>query len=539
MGKKLWIGIGIVFLLALVVGGIYFVSQADLSQSVLSLSSVNVGDDGKVYWLFTASVNNLDEKVTFTYRTPDKYVKNDGTEITPTEGMSVSLSKRKNLCEYRATKQTITRYLFWTYEYYTLNNPERTALIEVRDGNGNNVVMDATVVDSEVMTDSDGKGKITIQTQGFLGGKVDCPDYDNVAIYYDNDGELQIKDKFQLENKIYDISIFGNLFDLISTVTRTVNTNTAFINSFEDIDFDGNKFTGDLDFGNGVITITADQEYFDSTIYTPPAEVDPRIKDINYPDEIIQDGTGTMTVKIDNRKDSEGTVKVEATSSYFTINPSSKNVLLEDEATVQFNLKASNTLKDNAKINVEVCSTNQFGDKNCDEDDVSIDIVENDPDKLCGDGICQVDIGETETNCPDDCLHDNIELCGDEIDNDGDGLVDYNDPDCIKAKCGAWIKIGGVTILPDLWCHLNNFVFKFRLTLSIVLGALTGLLSWLFSRKWAVDFSLVKQSELKKYWWIPLSIGALLGLAVGFLAFYYFWIGLLVLIVIAIIKIFI
>ncbi len=48
---------------------------------------------------------------------------------------------------------------------------------------------------------------------------------------------------------------------------------------------------------------------------------------------------------------------------------------------------------------------------------------------VCGDGVC--DPGEDQFNCPEDCgSPPEAEICDDGIDNDEDGLIDCDDPDC-------------------------------------------------------------------------------------------------------------
>ena len=52
------------------------------------------------------------------------------------------------------------------------------------------------------------------------------------------------------------------------------------------------------------------------------------------------------------------------------------------------------------------------------------------PSYCCGDGVCNG--GEDSENCSVDCGEPSVSetICGDSIDNDGDGLIDCVDPDC-------------------------------------------------------------------------------------------------------------
>lgn len=107
-----------------------------------------------------------------------------------------------------------------------------------------------------------------------------------------------------------------------------------------------------------------------------------------------------------------------------------------------------------------------------------------------------------------------------------------DDPKC-EGQCGAWIKIAGKTIIPDLFCLINLWIQKFRITLAIVLGVLGGILGGLFSMKF------IEKKKLKSKWWIILVIGLVLGGAIGFLVYTYFWTGVIILIVLGIIKAFV
>lgn len=106
---------------------------------------------------------------------------------------------------------------------------------------------------------------------------------------------------------------------------------------------------------------------------------------------------------------------------------------------------------------------------------------------------------------------------------------------CVEddSKCKPWVAIGRITIIPNIWCLMNLWLMKFRIVFAIILGFLGGLLSGLYAKK------LIDKQKLSSKLWILLVVGVIVGLALGFLAYWYFWTIVIVLIVLGIIKAFI
>lgn len=100
--------------------------------------------------------------------------------------------------------------------------------------------------------------------------------------------------------------------------------------------------------------------------------------------------------------------------------------------------------------------------------------------------------------------------------------------------CGAWIKLpkflGGATIVPDLWCILNNWIKEFKIIFAVVMGFLSGIIGgFLFN-------SLIRKVGYKVLW--PAFVSALvIGLAIGFLAYFYFWLALISLVILVIVRV--
>lgn len=397
--------IGILFITIL--GAILVISP---QQSILSISSVTL-EDGKVFWTLTGTANNVDEGVVLNYN-PSTYTKPDGVEVEPQESLQLFISKGKSECSYQLLEQEeVINFGLTRFNYYLLQNPERVVEMRVQDDRGNEVRIDGTIVETYTITDRDGEGEVFITPQGIIAGKTDCPDYENVAIYVARDGEVG----YFLKNQWDDY--FGRGFDSkIGTVPSTLdrfirNTdldlNSQFLNSFN---FEpelrpGVSVIGQLDIGNVLFTIKADQDYFNSIEIAPAKPVDPEITNVFAPKEIKEGDSSSMKVTIQNKEDSSGRVTVSASSSVFGVTPSFQNVQLIGEQERVLNYIVSAPLQpQDACIKVEVCWTGEFGGSNCDSENACIEIVEDSKkvDEECGDGFCQ--ISESSTTCPQDCF---------------------------------------------------------------------------------------------------------------------------------------
>lgn len=135
-----------------------------------------------------------------------------------------------------------------------------------------------------------------------------------------------------------------------------------------------------------------------------------------------------------------------------------------------------------------------------------------------------------------------VEICDNNIDDDGNGKIDLDDPACKKEEgCGYWTIIPGWgeveyfpdwdgLKIPDLWCHINLFVEKIKWLFATIIGILGGV--------WGgfVTNMFVKKKKLKQKWWILLIPSILVGISLGILAYVFFWWILLALILLGIIS---
>lgn len=444
---------GIFMAIFIGLGLILIIFNQGISQNIISQSEVKL-ENGKVFWLITATANNIDEGFRFINK-PDNFITDD-LEVRPQKSFDLFFSKSDSGCTYQVERKERRILLgLKKVEYFLMNTPERFADIKITDRNGKSVIMDGTVVDAKTIKDPDGKGEIVIQTQGLLGGKKDCPSATDVAIVVE-DNQVIYFDQSQLEDFIDGLRIFPSLRDL----TRQVDRKNSFTNAFNNVPiFNGIQVTGKLDIGNVVFTATADQDYFDSVVFIPPKEVDPNIVSISIPNEIEADSTSSMKVIIENKKSTSGTILVEATSNDASITPSAQNVQLSDRVSLNYVIKTANVDKISS-VRVEACWTGQFGGKNCDVLTQSFAIVKEEVKDTCGDGICQSN--EAESTCPDDCTgvpepeldckFYQVERFQNEVDRTFLNRLGFGEPTVIsKPVCKTdpivWLIAGGLIIL--------------------------------------------------------------------------------------------
>jgi len=193
-----------------------------------------------------------------------------------------------------------------------------------------------------------------------------------------------------------------NLLSILNA-KQNVRANTAFISAFNKFPtFNGMELKGERNIGNGVFTITADQDYFDSVVVFPPKQTKPIVDSVFIPAEINKGSSSSMRAIIKNKEiGTSGTILVKASLQSLNINPSSTNIGLADVSIVDFTISASNILGSDS-VMVSACSKDQFNDNICDTKTAYFKIIGNLPSIFCGDKICQS--SESETMCPIDCI---------------------------------------------------------------------------------------------------------------------------------------
>jgi hypothetical protein len=378
-----------ILIVILLLTGIGILAYFQISQSIVSISTYE-DSSGDYHWLIEGVANNIDEGYTFR-SLPSKITESDGKTITPKETATLYMSKDESYCSYQIKEVQVSKLLgLFKMTYYTLQSAERVATIKIRDDSGTTRVVDGTITKSVSFYDNGGELEVT--TLGTLSAKKDCPDGDDVAIYYTEDRIMKVKYRSDLLN------FLDNLLVNIALRKINIKDNTNFISTFDGYSIKNERFIGDVDIGNVNFIIDADQDYYNSVVYTPAKEVDPKIDSIKVSD--IQKGdSGSVKLVISNKENSEGTISIDASVTYGSISPESKNIVLSDKLTQYFTIKAPNSKINNNKVCFEVCSTSS--PINCDDSCTTFDVTEDEPEVKCGDGICQD--SESYITCPKDC----------------------------------------------------------------------------------------------------------------------------------------
>lgn len=103
-------------------------------------------------------------------------------------------------------------------------------------------------------------------------------------------------------------------------------------------------------------------------------------------------------------------------------------------------------------------------------------------------------------------------ICDDGIDNDGDGLIDEQDPDCGTGDDCKWYDFG---------CLRAKWEKNWKI-LSIVVSLITVLIVYLFGT------SYLPKKKVKSTWWIILILSLLVGGLVYWVLTVYYWVLIII-----------
>lgn len=486
--KKIYPVVFLIIIVLLIVVGLVFFPRM---QSILTPPVKTNLVDGRVYWVATVSGDSLDEGFNFEYRVGDNvndFTLPSGVVVEPKKSYNLRFEKGKSQCVYVLEKTKLSKLLLPSIDYYILKNPERVVEVVVRDNRGNIKIIDGSVVQSVDLIDSDGRGIVTIQTVGIIGSKLDCPDYENVALMIDNNFVPHYFDRLNLVSKYNSLTIY-NLVGAIDFLVNYGKVNTQFVSAFTNLNLDSSytKIVGDINVGNAVFTVTADQDVFDSVLVQPASVAIPRIESVNIND-LERDTIGTLKVVIINTGN-PGNINVKLVGGRSSFSPSSINVLLNDRLELSFNVK-SGFSQGSDSVSVEVCGVSQFGGGICDSEVKNFNILNTAPKKYCGDNICDSLFGENANTCNIDCK--NIPLLPDEMvcAPKFAGLVQGEVG--VKEECGFLCNLGITRPTPVNVCVYDYSLFWiFGLVILAVAGIIVGLNLKRRRKKFKINWKVV------------------------------------------------
>lgn len=506
--KKVWMILGFVLISIILIAGLINFKNTGkiLPFSIFSQSLVNIGADGKAYWVLTGTANNIDEGYNFKF-TPSTYTKSDGTQIKPQSSLNILISKGSSYCQYQLLSARYNGcFGLGSYNYYLLGNPKRIALINIKDSNtGQTKSIDGTITDDAIFTSSNG-GTLKLESQGLLSGKLDCPDYSNVAI---------INGKIGTASDIRQLTIAEciNPINAINLLFSQNRLNTQFISAFETAPtINNNYLNGDLDLGSAVFTITASQDYFNSIVFIPPKIAYPHVSNINVP-TLSSGKTSSMSVSLTNSGDT-GNVLVSLESNDLSIYPNPQNIQLGSSQTLYFTVTAKSSLNDiSGSVKVTACSVGQFStSSNCDTSTKTFTIKgEGTIVNPCGNGICESN--ENNATCPTDCLVINpIPITG----------------KCKSCKAFAISKLT-FGLIPSKTCQPTllalppqTFTTCFLSFIQIIAIPVVFLFSLLFGFDFLQKFGVLRKSKLAL--WI---VNLIISIILAYVVYITFWIGII------------
>lgn len=410
MSKKVTIAV-LMVVLALA-GAVVYSLLSTQSLSVLSLSQVKLGSNGKPYWVMQLAPSGAGEKVQFfspAASNLETYTDLSGGKYVPQYDFWVQFDPAPITCTYALQDDTrlstkLLNYLgvfdenVQTFDVGEL--PERSAPIRVTTSK-NPVAqsIDGFSPRQQISFNAVDGGSLIIESQGGLAGKIDC--VDTGADLKVIQGQTTGRTSF-ITDKSTGIIEHGSIRDAFKQNYKSC-----------EITSDKSKLVCVLGesgtAGVGTITVTADAEYLD-TRYYPPTMGTPKIVSIVAQSEIQKSSYGSAEVTVKNTGEADGVFLLRGTKG-MTILPSVQTVRLAsgDSSKLYLQLVAPDVSNDKSvESTLEFCSTSQFSAASCDTSTFKVDVrVKGGDAPSCGDAICQV--SENYQTCPNDCAQ--VRVC--------------------------------------------------------------------------------------------------------------------------------
>lgn len=422
--------IGII-LIILMIGYLLF-NNVNIPFSVLSESKNVIFENGKVYNIVLLSIDKI-TSTTYLFK-PSDYTLQNGSIVKGTKNVSILFTPENPICIYSLRAEgepTIFGYNLNLWKIYYMTEPTITSNIKIKIDNEEKILDGSGVGNKVIFFNKNNNGILEITTQGALMSKERCPSPSGLIVLNDN-GRPKIVSQakyIELKNaKFTDCLIvcssplspfcfscwqeFQNLVLYGSQLPQAENFKTFNALLFADPAGTETKTTlkGVMPLNsatNPVLTIKADQNYFDSVIFSEPA-TKPKIVSLTC-SNALEEKTTTLRAILENTGNIDAVYNLRITTNLGSIKPTSTSLLVQAK---QQNFQdyiwyvPSVSADTTYTITLEACS-----DLGCDRKTCSNKILDvppwpwqNDTNvEYCGNGKCSTATGENYINCPQDC----------------------------------------------------------------------------------------------------------------------------------------
>lgn len=419
--------------IAVILGGAYLTGILEdiMPFAVIGLSqNVELGDDGKFYTIAQVSPASTD-LATFKMKQGNQ-IAPDGTRVESNKEVVVTLRPAIPKVNYRLNPKHVRIGGFTVYTYYELGIPEREQSIKVSTSTSTQecVFNNFDTIGRCTIKDSDGKGFAEVSASGGFVAKEDIPQGNLVVL--NNNGVPRVVDKLDYQNSLAGIGFCFNPLTILQcqdalgslSTGSSVPTVFAFSQYYQDLRFTDpsgtelkTKIAGvpkSQELVRPVVIITAEENFFDSVRFSPEEElVTPQLVSFTSGDA-AEGTTRNYILTVKNPSSAEKTFSGTMDVSLGAISPESftiRNIPPYSQGQVTFTYTApSVSSKTPNTYTVEVCEVAQTGSL-CAGQSYSrniLDVPETiiptiPPVPYCGDGSCDLLIGETFVSCPSDC----------------------------------------------------------------------------------------------------------------------------------------
>jgi len=357
-------------------------------------------NDGQAYFVSSVANNLPGEQVVHVYTGQEvgNYTLANGTVIWPKTSYVLSLSPNSFQCEYQMLRQE-RGWPFTIYAYYDFSGFTRISKVKVSANKGGieqtQYFDNALTVSTLSFTDPDGKGKVTVQSQGGFVGAKECPSLAGNYVMLE-DGRILQKSEFDSCVLLYPLS-FAYCNDYSAAVR------TQFSSS-------GGSFTPQISKSVGtfpvnlvavpVMTVTASSEWFDAQFYSAPVEAKPSLVDF-----VVANGdagqASTATARVRNVGQGAGIFSI-------TINGAQQGgtgVLQPNQEQQLFFSLINPPVAQKQSVQWDACavysSQSSGGASSCLTR--FSEVAPSGTPNQCGNKWCQSDLGENSQTCPADC----------------------------------------------------------------------------------------------------------------------------------------